>query len=218
LLNFSPAWRLEDARADDESAYATSRLEFWKRPTMMAQFPFAHTIAMTYRLSGGVLEVETALENLSEARLPVAIGYHPYFQLHDAPRDEWAANLAARSHVVLDDLLIPTGQRQLVSLAAPHRLSSGQLDDVFTDLARGPDGRAEFAVQGRRQRISVTYGPKYQVAVVFAPQGWDFICFEPMAAVTNAFNLAHAGRYPELQTVPPGGVWRESFWITPSGF
>jgi len=34
-----------------------------------------------------------------------------------------------------------------------------------------------------------------------------------MAAITNAFNLEHAGRYAELQHVPPGGVWRESFWV-----
>jgi aldose 1-epimerase len=218
LLNFSPAWALEDAGADHESAYATSRLEFWKRPEMMAQFPFAHTISMTYRLVGGALEVETALENLSETPLPVSIGYHPYFQLHDASRDEWKAYLAARSHVILDDRLIPTGERRPVTFANPHPLSSGQLDDVFTDLVRDPDGRAVFSVEGRRQRISVTYGTKYRVAVVYAPEGREFICFEPMAAVTNAFNLAHAGKYSELQTVAPGGVWRESFWITPTGF
>jgi hypothetical protein len=31
--------------------------------------------------------------------------------------------------------------------------------------------------------------------------------------VTDAFNLAHAGVYTELQSVPVGGEWRESFWI-----
>ena len=37
----------------------TSRLEFFRLPDYMAQFPFAHTIDMTYRLANGVLEVET---------------------------------------------------------------------------------------------------------------------------------------------------------------
>ena len=64
----------------------------------------------------------------------------------------------------------------------------------------------------------MTYGPKYPVAVVYAPPAREFICFEPMAAVTNAFNLAHAGVYGELQSIPPGGQWKESFWIRPSGF
>jgi hypothetical protein len=36
--------------------------------------------------------------------------------------------------------------------------------------------------------------------------------------VTNAFNLAHAGAYKELQSIPPGGRWKESYWISTQGF
>ena len=39
-----------------------------------------------------------------------------------------------------------------------------------------------------------------------------------MAAVTNAFNLAHEGKYAELQSIAPGGRWSETFRIVPSGF
>jgi aldose 1-epimerase len=35
-----------------------------------------------------------------------------------------------------------------------------------------------------------------------------------MAALTNAFNLAHAGKYKELQSIPAGETWRESFWVS----
>ncbi|HXB75212.1 MAG TPA: aldose 1-epimerase [Candidatus Acidoferrales bacterium] len=213
LLNYSREWQLVSADADDHSAYATSRLEFGAHPGLMAQFPFAHTIEMTYRLEGGVLQVETALQNHAAEPLPVAIGYHPYFQLQDAPPDQWKVHLAARSHLVLDSQLIPTGERRPVEFGDPHTLEHGELDDVFGDLVRGGDGCARFWVAGRKQRLTVVYGPKYPVAVVYAPQGQEFICFEPMAAVTNAFNLAHAGLFPDLQTVPPGGEWRESFWI-----
>jgi hypothetical protein len=34
-----------------------------------------------------------------------------------------------------------------------------------------------------------------------------------MTTVTNGVNLAFEGKYPELQTVPAGGQWRESFWV-----
>jgi aldose 1-epimerase len=54
--------------------------------------------------------------------------------------------------------------------------------------------------------------------VVYAPPGHDYICFEPMATVTNGVNLAHEGKYPDLQSVEPGGRWQESFWIHPVGF
>jgi hypothetical protein len=39
-----------------------------------------------------------------------------------------------------------------------------------------------------------------------------------MSGPTNAFNLKQAGKYADLQTIPPGGKWRESFWIHPTGF
>lgn len=218
LLTFSPDWRVTAVASDADSASVTSRLEFWKHPELMAQFPFAHTIEMTYRLHDGVLEVRTTLENLSAAPMPVGIGYHPYFQLHGVPRDQWKVHLAARDHFVLSKLLIPTGERKPVEFSDPLPLAGVALDDVFGGLVRDASDRATFSVTGAQEKISVIYGPKYTVAVVYAPPGRQFICFEPMSAVTNAFNLAHAGEYKELQSIPPGGTWRESFWIAPSGF
>jgi aldose 1-epimerase len=120
--------------------------------------------------------------------------------------------------MVLNEKLIPTGERKPVEFADPQPLHAIQFDDVFSNLVRGADGRAQFWVEGKKQRITVTYGPKYTVAVIYAPAARDFICFEPMSAITDAFNLAHSGVYKDLQSVPPGGTWKESFWITPSGF
>jgi aldose 1-epimerase len=217
LLNLSPLWEPVSAGADDRSAWATSRLEFAPHPDLMAQFPFAHTITMTHRLAGGEMEVETTLENHCAEPLPVAVGYHPYFCLPGVPRDQWVVHLAAREHLALNDLQIPTGERSPAAFPDPYSLSGVVLDDVFANLIRDPDGRARFWVEGGGRRITVTYGPKYTVAVVYAPAGHEYICFEPMSAITNAFNLAHAGLYSELQSVPPGGMWKESFWVGVTG-
>ena len=218
LLNYSTAWVLTAVKADSKSAWATSKLEFWKYPSLMAQFPFAHTITMTYRLSNGALEVETSIENQSADPMPVAIGFHPYFRISDAPRDDWKVHLAARDHLVLNAALIPTGEKKAVEYGDPQQLKGIQLDDGFSNLVRGGDGRAEFWVEGKAQRVAVAYGPKFPVAVVYAPSRGQFICFEPMAGPTNAFNMSHAGLYPDLQNIPAGGQWKESFWIRPSGF
>lgn len=215
LLLFSPRWSVVSVDADSECAATACRLEFWKYPELMTHFPFAHEIRMTYRLAGGTLQVEVAIENLCDQPLPVAVGHHPYFQLHDVPRNEWRVHIAARDHLVLDEFLIPTGERRPVEFADPHPLQARPLDDVFANLIREPDGTAQFRVMGGREQITVTYGPNYRVAIVYAPQGRDFICFEPMAAITNAFNLAHSGAYTELQSIPPGGQWRESVWVIP---
>jgi len=218
LVVYASEWKVVRTHADDKGAEVTSRLEFWRRPDWMAQFPFAHNMEMTYRLKDGVLEVITTIENLSSEPMPVALGYHPYFTLSDSPRDSWKVHLPVKEHLVLNDKLIPTGEHKPNELPDPMPLQGNKLDDGFSGLVRNADGRAEFWVQGKNEKVSVLYGPKYPIAVVYAPPGRNFICFEPMAAPTNAYNLAHEGKYNELQSVSPGGKWTESFWIRPSGF
>jgi aldose 1-epimerase len=218
LLAYAREWKVVGFEANDTSASVTSRLEFWRNPDWMAQFPFAHTITMTYRLAQGALEVETAIENLSSEPMPLSLGYHTYYRLHDSARDDWRVHVAARERLVASDLLIPTGEKQPVEMSDARALRDYKLDDGFSDLIRDPDGRAEFWVRGINQKISVRFGRKYDIAIVYAPAGRDFICFEPMAGLTNAFNLAHEGVYRDLQSIPPGRTWIESFWIIPEGF
>ena len=206
LVLFTSKWRV--IRSDSSSV--TSRLEPWREPDWMAQFPFAHAIEMTHRLQGGSLEVATTVENLSSEPMPLSLGFHPYFQLSDAPRDEWKVHLAARESVVLSDLLVPTGERRPVPFANPLTLAGNALDDVFTGLTGG-----EWVLKGKKQRIAVKFGPKFPVAVVYAPRDKSFVCFEPMAAETNAFNSKH---HAELQAIAPGSSWSESFFVTPTGF
>src|SRR5206468_11226830 len=43
-------WEVVEAKADASSAWVTSRLEFFRQPDWMAQFPFAHTISVAHRL------------------------------------------------------------------------------------------------------------------------------------------------------------------------
>ena len=50
------------------------------------------------------------------------------------------------------------------------------------------------------------------------PRPKGFIAFEPMVAITNALNLAQKGVYKDLQSIPPGGSWEESFWVTTKGY
>ena len=215
-------WEVVDAQADEGAAWVTSRLDFLSQPDWMAQFPFAHTIVMTHRLRDGVLDITVALHNVSAEPMPVAIGFHPYFQLSAAPRDAWTIGLDARTEWILAPDKIPTGETQPIERRFPDPrqspLRDHDLDHVFGDLIRDASGRSTMTVSGASQKIDVVFGPNYRAAVVYAPTGRDFICFEPMAGITDALNLAQRGLYKDLQSIPPGGYWKETFWIRPSGF
>jgi aldose 1-epimerase len=220
FLTSTSEWRVVSVDAGSSGATVTSRLEFFRQPSWMKQWPFAHTIEMTYRLSDGTLEVETMIANMSAEPMPVSIGFHPYFQLTDSPRDEWTISVGARTHWKLMPSKLPTGETE--PIGAPFTggvpLRDHDIDDDFSDLVRDARGRATMTVNGTSQRLDVMFGPNYRAAVVWAPKGREFICFEPMAAMTNALNLTQKGLYKELQSIPPGGTWRESFWISARGF
>ena len=244
FLTSTSEWRVVEAKADAKSAWVTSRLEFYRQPSWMAQWPFAHTVEMTYRLQLGVLEVQTRIENLSAEPMPVAIGFHPYYQLTDSPRDEWTIAVGARTEWLLSADKIPTGETRPIEQFFPNPqaapLKDYNLDHVFGDLVRDASGRALMSVKGKSQKLEILFGPNYRSVVIYSPnrgagpprantpagpgrgpgggQGGGFICFEPMAGITDAINLAHRGIYKELQSVPPGGTWQESFWVRPSGF
>jgi aldose 1-epimerase len=223
FLTNASQWQVVEAKADGSAAWVTSRLEFYRQPEWMAQFPFAHTIEMTYRLQDGALEVRTKLNNLSVEAMPVAIGFHPYFQVNDAPRDEWTFGIAARSEWLLAPDKIPTGEKRPIEQLLPKPqggpLAGLNLDHVFGDLIRDNAGRATMWVRGKSERIDVVFGPNYKAVVVYAPGSQNpFICFEPMAGITDAMNLAQKGKYNELQSIAPGQSWQESFWVRPSGF
>ena len=230
FTSFNPYWRVLEAKADANSAWVVSRLDFYRQPDWMAQFPFAHAIEITHRLRDGVLEVHTKLENLSDEAMPISIGFHPYFQLTDSPRAEWKLNVGARKQYLLSPDKIPTGETEAIEKFFPDpanvALKDYSLDHVFSDLVRDSAGRAVMSVQGKSQKLDVVLGPRFPVVALFSPSGagrgggapQNFICFEPMAGITDAMNLAHKGLYKDLQTLAPGKVWEESFWVRPSGF
>jgi aldose 1-epimerase len=214
LLTTSPLWEVVSVHADNHSAQVTSRLAFWKHPDLMANWPFAHEYEMTYVLKDGELEVRTKVTNLSSAPMPIAVGFHPYFVLPDTDRATASVHLPVREHVQTDSRLVATGVFEPASLPQWVSLQDHTFDDGYRGLTKDDKGQVVFSLRSGQKRIDVRYGEHYQVAVVYAPPGQPFVCFEPMSSITNGLNLAHEGKYRELQTVAPGSSWVESFWVS----
>jgi aldose 1-epimerase len=222
FLTTTDRWQVMEVAADARAAWVTSRLEFFRQPAWLKQWPFAHTIEITHRLQNGVLEVRTTIRNQSGEPMPVAVGFHPYFQLTDSPRDEWTIAVGARTHWLLTPEKIPSGATEPIERIFPNpastRLAGYSLDDVFSDLVRDVANAATMSVVGASQRLDIILGPNFRSVVIWTPAGSNFICVEPMVGITDALNLAQKGLYKELQSIPAGGTWQESFWVRPSGF
>jgi aldose 1-epimerase len=173
-VNGSNAWQLVEAKADGRGAWVTCRLDFYKIPVFMAQFPFAHTITMTYRVSEGALEVRTRLDNLSAEPMPVAIGFHPIFELPDGNRDDWTVSLDAKTHWIEIPQRLPTGETQPIESFFGSDRTAIQLkkyaliDDVFTDLIRDANDRATMKLMYGGKELDVVLGPKYKTVLAWS--------------------------------------------------
>ena len=173
-VNGSKAWQLVEAKADAKSAWVTCRLDFYKIPAFMKQFPFAHTVTMTYRVADGTLEVHTKLDNLSTDPMPVAIGFHPIFELPDGNRDDWTASLDAKTHWIEIPQRLPTGETQPIENffgSDPTKIELKKyalIDDVFTDLVRDADGRATMKLTYGGKELDVLIGPKYKTVLAWS--------------------------------------------------
>ena len=175
-LSGTSHWQLVEAKADGKSAWVTSKLEFTRYPDYMKQFPFAHTITMTYRLANGAMEVHTRLDNLSAEPMPVAIGFHPYFALTDSVRKDWTLSMPVKTHWLLTDTKVPTGQTEPAETffgGDPHavplsRFADKTIDDVFSDIERDAKGRGTITFKGASQSISLTAGPNFHGFVLYS--------------------------------------------------
>src|SRR5215510_13916820 len=173
-VNGSKAWQLVEAKADQRSAWVTCRLDFYKNPLFMAQFPFAHTITMTYRVSDGALEVHTRLDNLSTDPMPAVIGFHPIFELPDGNRNDWTVSLDAKTHWIEIPQRLPTGETQPIENFFGSDRTAVQLkkyaliDDVFTDLIRDANGRATMKLMFQGKELHVSLGPKFKTVLAWS--------------------------------------------------
>jgi aldose 1-epimerase len=278
FVGASKDWQLVGFKADAKGAWVTCRLDFYKIPLFMKQFPFAHTITLTYRVADSTLEVHTKIDNLSNDPMPAVLGFHPIYELPVGNRDDWTVSTDAKTHWIEIPERLPTGETQPIekffdkdsSRKEIHLKNYALIDDVFTDLDRDANGRATVRLMYNGKELDEILGPKYKTVLMWstplsaaagaggggrpggagrpagpppAPSGpfpvdpakgvkvappavasttpstaKGFIAFEPMIAITDAMNLAQKGVYKDLQTIPPGGSWEESFWVTTKGW
>jgi aldose 1-epimerase len=165
----------------------------------LREFPFPHRVEVAAELSERSLTLTTTV-TAHDRPVPIAFGYHPYFKLER----EWEIALPVAERIVVDDRLVPTGEREPAgNLDGP--LGTRTFDDGYT-LA--PDA-GPFVLAGGGRRIEVAFEQGYTCAQIFAPSISDVICFEPMTAPADA--LRHAPR-----TVAPGQSFSAGFSVTVS--
>jgi aldose 1-epimerase len=196
LLAANPHWHAETL----EGARLSATLDFGAQPELLEAFPFPHELQIAISLGELGLTIETTVVANQDSPVPVSFGFHPYLALPGTPREQWQVEIPVEEHLLADELGIPTGENE------PANVPSGPLQDrTFDDGFSGVTG--PFALQDGRRRVTVEFEHGYPYAQVYAPEGQELICFEPMTAPTNALMTG------DLHTVQSGEEFTAGFRI-----
>ena len=187
-------WQPTDVRA------AEARLEY-RHPA--GAWPWAYHATQHFTLVPPSLTVELSLSNQSAAPMPAGVGWHPYFPR--TPRATITADV--RAIWLTDEEKLPT------ELAAPPAAPFGRgMDNCFVGWRR----RAAIDWPELGARLVMRAEPPLDYLVVFTPARRSFFCVEPVSHVTDAFNLAEAGRPDSgMIVLEPGETLRTAVVLTP---
>jgi aldose 1-epimerase len=205
LLSAAPGWQVAERRSTADGGVIRAWFDFAAQEALVSAFPFPHRVGLEVTLAGPVLTIATTVEATGDAMVPISFGFHPYFRLPGADRADWEVEIPVRERLLLDDSMLPTGEREEVDVEAGP-LGSRTFDDAYV----APPGGEPFAVAGGGTRIEVTFDAAYPYAQVYAPADDDVIALEPMTAPTNAL----VTRGPELPLAKPGESYRAAFSVT----
>lgn len=151
-------------------------LELASDAATRAQFPWDFVARLRYALAGTKLTIETHIENRSDASMPFALGFHPYFYVPDAEK--------ARARVVTDATrAYDNVAKTTVDVRGPIDLTQKEVDLHLVDHT-APDATLERG----EDRIVVTADAELGRWVIWTLAGKDFVCLEPWTAAADALN------------------------------
>jgi galactose mutarotase-like enzyme len=203
LLSAARGWEV----LRHEGGAVEAAFDFTAQPGLMDAFPFPHTLLLEAGLEGSTLTVALTVAAAGNVPVPVSFGFHPYLRLPGVERREWRVEVPVGQHLLLDDRMLPSGERE------PVRIDTGPLGDrTFDDAFDAPPAGRAFALSGGGRRVELALGAGYPYSQVYAPDDDDVVAFEPMTAPANA--LVSGG--DDLPLIAPGEDFGAVFSISVS--
>ncbi|HKP32999.1 MAG TPA: aldose 1-epimerase [Chitinophagaceae bacterium] len=164
-----------------------------------AGYPFKYSCKVQYTLrsmhsahrsplSALALEIVTTIKNCSTSAIPIADGWHPYFQLGGIV-DDWELEFPATSIVEFNDKLIPTGKLiPYNQFNQKKKIGAIELDNCF--VVDPPSDNLVCTLSNPDNGINVQFFAEssYPYLQIFIPSFRKSIAIENLSSAPNAFN------------------------------
>jgi len=194
-------WKAQWAVDDQAEDWASLSFRHERGP-----WPFSYQVTQNYALTGNALTVALLVTNLDESPMPVGLGFHPCF-----PGQKTALLTAPVEKVwLVDDKILPTEKAVPPTewnLVGGVPLMGMRSDNLFTGWRR----IARIHWRDSEIGLSLRAGGPLEFLHVYAPDGKDFFCVEPVSHVGNALNLSRQGQSDTGQRVLAPGETLEAW-------
>jgi aldose 1-epimerase len=152
-------------------------------------YPFDYDCQVRYILHpDNVLEVVTAVTNLDNTAIPMADGWHPYFQLGGKAND-WEVQFHSDAKVEFDDRLVPTGSLvQYNDFGTARLLGNTSLDNCFTLKPDLVSAACEIHNPGNGLTVSFFPDANYPYLQLYTPDDRNSIAVENLSGAPDCFN------------------------------
>jgi len=212
-----------------EHGRSAVRLEHVLHP--QPAYPFRLRIEIEYRLDDGGLTVSVRAVAEGDRRTPFGLGFHGYLAAGAGGVDAARLAVPAERRLVLDERMIPVGVEDVrgtayevvagsLPCAAREPIGALRLDDCFTGIAVGGDGRwhAELLVSDAPAPVELWADDAFGYAMVYSgdtlaePDRRRAIALEPMTCPPDALRTGD-----DLVVLEPGEAFAASWGIVPPG-
>jgi aldose 1-epimerase len=161
-------------------------------------YPFTLALGIEYALSDAGLTVTTTARNVGTEPCPYGSGQHPYLTLGTPKIDTLQLEVPGRVVVSSDERGVPVGTQSVDGTEYDFRtgrtIGETVLDNAYTDLERGADGRARVSLDDPNGDSGITLwvDESYSYIMVFSGDPYPdlarrSIAVEPMTCPPNAF-------------------------------
>jgi aldose 1-epimerase len=185
-LLYNKPFKIVDDFADDNLAAVSLRYHYKKEE---AGYPFDYVCDVRYTLlRQQTLQIETTILNLNDEAIPLADGWHPYFQLGGII-DNYEFQFSSNTLVEFDEHLIPTGK--LIhdpSFANPSLIGNRQLDNCF--VVQPVDQRPCCVMYNPANQVwlSIFTNNHYPYIQIYTPSHRKSIAIENLSGAPDCFN------------------------------
>lgn len=185
-LLFNKSFNLTQTKAEANKASLTLAYEYRAEDP---GYPFQYACSITYTLLPDQhLHLQTTVRNLGPEELPIADGWHPYFQLGGTIDD---CTLAIQSDQLLEftEQLVPTGKLQThANLDQPFSLQQKSYDQCFVIKPATARPVSTFANPRTQLQLEIFTDHYYPYLQVYTPPHRQSIALENLSSAPDCFN------------------------------